>query len=396
MVEPFERNREDVMHAWSLARTLHTRVPEEGHLASNAAFRERVRRTPALSALPLSVKRTLYLVADVLSGHSPTALLQVASSPAFVEDLDFARCVLALLSKDAQPDRAVLLLAKALSQKGVPSLSPSRRRQAAKVIVEGASHPPTYVAFEVLIADRGFLASSDPQKRALLDYLLGPILSFDAAPMRRNRVRLLWAGRVAALMRVLQSSAYRGATDVVATEHLRDFMCAPTQKVTFIDATPRNGHAVVIFGEAYDRKTLSYGRRWILGPARRPVPCLYSPDPSVLSGWTKPTIDASIPYHGRVVRISRRRELALVNWIEAGHLFTEDLRAGGGLGARRVTVQEANFVDRAFTALEGMAGDRQLPVTTGIFVSGRSLAEGRAQAQRSNRDQDQDKARSHC
>ncbi|MEL7368278.1 MAG: hypothetical protein AAFN74_05155, partial [Myxococcota bacterium] len=232
--------------------------------------------------------------------------------------------------------------------------------------------------FEALRRDKGFLSSSDGQKRVILEYMLGPTLSPEVAPMRRNRVRLLWANRVEALTRLLKSKSYRGAQPSLAQEHLRDFMCSPTQTVTFLDATARNGHAVVVFGEAHDRKTLSYGRRWVMGKQKRPVARTYAPDPSVQSGWTKPMSDSSIRYHGRAVRLSRRRELALINWVEKSYVFYDDLRAKGVLGELRVAGESAPLVDRVFAALEGMMGDRPIKVVTGQYLAGRRAAEPKA------------------
>ena len=191
--------------------------------------------------------------------------------------------------------------------------------------------------------------------------------------MRRNRMALWWDGRVEAATRLLRASEYRAATPSLAQEKLRDFMCAPTQTITFMDATARNGHAALVFGEPDNRKALSYGRRWVLTKTRRPTARLHTPDRSIHSGWLKPMSDASIRYYGRLVYTSRNRELALINWIERGHVFFDDLKAQRALGEQRLGGQGSHLVERAFAALEGMMGDSPLKMTTHTYLAGRPM-----------------------
>ena len=379
MFEPIERNREDVMHAWSLARTLHTRVPEEPQMASNADFRDCVTHLPELADLPLSIKRGLYVVAEGMPVPALRPLLQLVRSKPFFSDVEFARLVLKLLSEHPSPSDAVAALAAAFGDANVLSLSSPLCRRVAEVVCEGMDSPAVRRALSALVSNHGFAGSSEAQKRALLEYLLGPTLSPEVAPMRRNRVRLIWAYRVEELSRLLTSPKHRKAKPSLAQEHLRDFLCARTQQVTFLDATARNGHAAVVFGQPNNRQTLSYGRRWVMTKRRQPVARIYAPDPSVRSGWTKPMSDASVRYFGRTLKISRRNELHLINWVEKSYLFFDDLQAKGKLGHHRVSVESATLVESALSALETMMGDRPGKSSTGTYLAGHSVLERRRQ-----------------
>ncbi len=369
MVEPIERNREDVLHAWSLERTLHTQLPADPQVGGGSDFREQVETDTKLSALPASIKRGLFLAAEALP-MAARPLLDLARAEAFGEDPALARRILRLLQGSANGARVVAALAAGLRRDEVLGFDRVLRRWAAEVIAAGVDHPALARAFDALLADAGFQASTPAEQRSLVEYLLGPSLSREVAPMRGNRMRLIWTSRVESLMARLRSEEHRSARPTLAREQLRDFLHAPTSKVTFLDATARNGHAAVVFGEPFDRRALSYGRRWTLRQGQ-PVARTYAPDPSVHSGWTKPMSDASIRYHGRTVEISRFKERALIGWIEKSYIFFDDFRARGELGEQRVTGEPAPFVENVLTALEGMFGDRPMKSTTAVYLAGR-------------------------
>ena len=382
MFEPIERNREDVLHAWSLAHTLHTQLPADGQVGGGADFREQVEIDPQLSTLQPNIKKGLFMVAEIAPAAGRT-LLELARTEPFLADPELARRVVARLRGHPAVARAIAALAAGLRREEVVRFDPAMRRLAAEVIAAGVEHPVLCRAFDLLLKDPGFTESNPPQQRALLDYLLGPALSSEVAPMRRNRMRLVWASRVEQLVALIRSDAHRSVRPSLAREQLRDFLHAPVQEVVFLDATARNGHAAVVFGDPSDRRALSYGRRWVLSRDKRPVARTYAPDPSAHSGWTKPMSDSSIRYHGRSVMVSRSRERALITWIEKSFVFFDDLRARGELGERPVAGESAPFVERALAALEGMYGDRKMKVTTAVYLAGRkTVGRRRPTAQR--------------
>lgn len=369
MFEPIERHREDVLHAWRLARNLHDQVPAEAAALGGASFRHRVEREPALAALDPLVKRRLHLAAEM----APTLteeLLTLARTRPFREDPALAQSALEHVRGSASRVQLLRALAIGLERPGLIALAPHHRRLALEVIARGVEQAALSRALEGLLEDEGFCAAGLALRTALLEHLVGPALSPEIAPMRRNRMASVWASRAKELEASLSSKAYQDAPPALRVERLRDFLHAPSREVVFLDATPRNGHALVVFGDPSDRAALSYGRRWVLASDRRPRARLHAPDPSHHSGWTRPMSDASVEYFGRAYRISRHEERQLIGFVEAGHVFHDDLRARG-LGARRVGGTPVCFVERAEAFLVSTTAARAPASTKGIYLAGR-------------------------
>ena len=383
MFEPIERHREDVVHAWSLARALHTQVGPSPVVGGVANFREKVETDGLLSRLPEAIRKALFVTAE----HLPTAestLLTVARSEPFRADFELARRTLDAIRSHSHPVRAAQMLSDGLRLPQISALRPDLRPVAVDVLTLAVTHAVTRKAFDTLIVDDGFAVSTDHEKRALLEYLIGPEQSAEIAPMRRNRLRLLWTSRVEGLLTLLSKEVYRQARPSLRREHLRDFLHARVRRVLFLDATARNGHALVVFGDPSDRRSLSYGRRWLLGRTKRPVVRTNAPDPSHHSGWTKPMSDASVRYHGQQAVLSRHRERQLISWIETSHTFHDDLRARGKLGKQRISGEPSSFIERALEACTGICAGLPVEMTSGVYLAGHLISSDRDSAHTAN------------
>ena len=201
--------------------------------------------------------------------------------------------------------------------------------EAQKRFVRLVAHAPACLSIVVtFVSEEGVRAFTAKEQVELARVLAGPSFPW-MAPMRARRLQLAWDQRRSLLMRDLKSipadieGAQRG-------EVVRDILYRRRQEVHVLDATPTNGHCVVVLGSPADRQAIAYGRRWVTNANGQVSLRLMNPDPSVHSGWTRPARVQSCVYAGQRFQLSIWLELLLIETIERAYGIFDDLRVGKG------------------------------------------------------------------
>ncbi|MEL6189554.1 MAG: hypothetical protein AAFU79_33430, partial [Myxococcota bacterium] len=184
MFEPVERHPEDIVHAWSRARTLHTIVTKGGALASRADFRTQMSRSPELSKLKPALRRILSTLEQRLEGSSSRALLRLGSSPIFAEDRGCAGLLQQLVLDSRQPDEVVAELSELFGREGFRGLEREARYFAIRAACAGVGARPTGQALTFLLSEPAFLGSEASLKAILMELLAGPTVGATSAPER--------------------------------------------------------------------------------------------------------------------------------------------------------------------------------------------------------------------
>lgn len=362
---------EDAARVRHQAYRLQQAVRPLAAIDAGAACRSAIER-PGLAALSTATKRELLGASAALGREGPRAgLVRFVEGAVFQGLAPEAKQVVLALVRAAGPRASELFAALEVVAPALPGLAARVQttvlaaavdRVFAAVLFKVAKHP----AFRGLPVDEAI---------ELVAYLEGPRLSPEIAPMRKNRMELLWLARRREVVQLLVSPRFAGASVDAQRAELREHLSAPVGSVAFLTANEVNGHTLVVFGSPSDPKALSYGRRWVLDPARRPIARTSSPDPSHASGWQRPERDATTTYAVTTVHTSRRDEWKLISWIEQSYTLLDDLRARHALGPTKLGGDAASFVDATLAALLRLvSGLRPALVEHGYVRAGRPLS----------------------
>jgi hypothetical protein len=329
-----------------------------------------------LAALPEKLREAiLRAAASVPAALGANLFLDFAGQPSFSRlDSGAQFALIDALGKGqgvAAKEAAKLLPA-------LEAISPRTRAALAAELAARPRDPSLWSGFRALIEAPGFTALGLSDQVDLLRFFAGPKLSPIVGPMRQSRIELWWRARRQELLAVTADRAFRSAQPAVQAELLRDHLHQRASNVWLLNATELNGHAVVIFGEPTDLRALSYGRRWVLSGGGKPVARLYSPDPTVASGWTKPTTDADTPYAAEKLVLSRHLVWMAIGWIEQAFSLTDDERLLG-LGPRRCSASGGPFCETIKKAIDRLA-KAPVRVERSYLRAGRPTRVGKAAA----------------
>lgn len=221
-----------------------------------------------------------------------------------------------------------------------------------------------------LMRCEGLAASTPAQQADLLRYAIGPTPAAGAAPLRVQRLQLGWSARRDLLRALLSQPGFRRARPSLQAEMLQDFLHTQDRQVWLLHATALTGHAVIVLGPPDDARALSYGRRFVRTKTGRSKAIVSMPDPTVLSGWSRPAIDAVTRYAAEGHQVSRNAELGFLCWLEANCSVIDDARANPGPRPHRTNPH--HFMPAAQDALRFLSGARPTHATV---LGGKVLAE---------------------
>lgn len=353
--------------AWHRAHVLHANVRSPALAVPPDHFRSRAANDAAVARLEPALKEQLMRVAEEINdGKERTELLRLAGLDAFfAQSAAVKRAALARIGARGGAKSSEM---RALLESEVLAGLDER---AIVALIEGTGRCATSILINIA-KNKSFRALSAIEQVELIKYAVGPELLTDVPSMRRNRLALGWHTHRADLMRALLV-----ARDADA---IREFFHSPTRVVYFLDATALNGHAAIVFGDPADPRSPSYGRRWMLGADSRPLARLFSPDPTVCSGWKKPSSDALTVYAFTSYAISRRDEQALIEWIERSQPIEEKTVKTVVLGPTRVARDRAGFTQQALKVLSTLTRGRKSERASGYMRAGRACEQPRAAA----------------
>ncbi len=364
---------ENVSQVAHRARVIHQSLSAP-FVAAEPGLRVELKSDPALVSLDVKVKQALErALASAKDAAGAAAVMRLAKQEA-VRALDKTaqRCLFEVLGTGNPPAALVRELDQLIQRPGFDKLSP-RTQHALFAAFSGFLGEITLRrAVGILPTVPGFLGLEVKDQLELVAHLVGPTTAEHIAPMRKNRLELTWSARRAELFELLRRKTFSTAKVELQVEMLRDFIHAPARDVAFLNATELNGHAVIVFGEPADARSWSYGRRWVLSADKRSTAKIYSPDPTVQSGWKKPAVDATTMYAAATVRVSRRTERLLIEWIERGFLIADDLRLRALGAAGGACAQSAGFVDAALAAVLRL--QPRATLARGYMRAGKSIA----------------------
>lgn len=200
----------------------------------------------------------------------------------------------------------------------------------------------------------GFRALDRNQQVDLLNVASGPETGAQITRHRRNQLNLAWGARVTSLDRLLRKRGFVSEPAIDQVEELRRFLEARTEEVWLLSATHTNGHSVVVIGDPASKSSISYGHRWVLGTGRRPVARLFNPDPTVRSGWTKPSGQTEVVYAYERLRLTRPELWSFLSWLERNASINSDLRERGPGPAPSID-RSASFWETARETLYSVA-----------------------------------------
>lgn len=354
------------------AHVIHASVggPRTGALPP--PLRQAVRDRVEKKGLPeRTAKKLVALLASVETLDVQKSVLRIVQAETFVRlEPELQQTLVARLTR-LEPDAARLAkMFGCLQQGGLSRLDSSAQRLA--VIAMTSSDSLVLRHLPELLACDGIATLGPAEQRDVLGFFVGPRLAKGIAPMRKNRMRLMWNARRQDLLTRLRAPAFRRASAQVQADTLTAFFHETVEVIHVMNATALNGHAVIVFGRPDDRRALSYGRRWVAARGGGwPQPRLYAPDPTVSSGWTKPTMDGRTPYSARVYRVSRLESWRLVGWIESSFVISDDHRATG-LGPGHLGGDAKSFVDDFEQTLASLVGDpKRAAGKPACFLAGR-------------------------
>jgi hypothetical protein len=364
------RKLETTAQAAHRALMLHQKVSFAPPPAVPAATRARVAVDPELARLCAAAQRALFGALAAVPPELAAGVRNLACDPSFQQLAERAQA--ALLDACAADPSAQTLesLLRLVPGPGYGQLDVATQVAVAKAL--GSLPAVTAAARRQLLLELaacpGMIVLEPRERLDLVEWSMGPELAARAAPMRRSRLDLAWNARREELIALLASRAFRRAAPLEEAETLRDFLHQQTRTVWFLNATEINGHAVVVFGDPADPRSICYGRRWILGD-RRPVAKVMCPDPSVQSGWQHPAADGLVPYAAQKVALSRLEERALIGWIEQNYGISDDDRVSSGLGVHAaVPAAAAGMVDAAEETLRRLQSRRGPAAVESLYL----------------------------
>ena len=358
LVEDKRRSESDaaVRHR---AHVIHASVggPRDGGIS--APVRQTVRARAEQAGLSAKVTRRLVeLLARLETPEAQKVALRLIQARTFTAlESALQDFLIARLTRRRADPAYLQKVGLCLQQPGLAELDASTRRLAIRAMT--AEDLLVVRQLPELLACPGLSALTAGEQRDVLGYFIGPRLARGIAPMRKNRMRLMWNGKRQDLLIQLRNPRFRRGSPDDQADTLRSFLHEPTQPLHVLNATSLNGHAVMIFGAPDDRRAMSYGRRWVAARGGGwPQARLYAPDPTVNSGWTKPAMDARTPYAGRCYRLCRLEAWRLIE------LDREQLRGerrparnvglGPGGSRRRASSTSSK---RSSSALVGLVAD---------------------------------------
>ena len=354
------------------ALVIHASVGGPSGGAVSPPLRQAVRQQAEATGLADKVVRRLIdLLSSLEALDAHKAVLQLTRHPNFVQlKVEHQDLLLARLAKREPNAAQISKVEVCLREAGITKLDPS----AVRIAVVAMTSQDMLVVRHLpeLLACAGLALLTPAEQRDVLGYYVGPRLARGIAPMRRNRMRLMWNAKRQDLLTRLRAPAFRRAPPRTQADTVQAFLREAKQPLHVLNATSLNGHAVIIFGAPDDRRALSYGRRWVAARGGGwPQPRLYAPDPSVNSGWSKPAMDGRTPYSGLRYRLSRLEMWRLIGWIETSFVISDDQRATG-LGPGHLGGDAKTFVEDFEKTLRNILSDaRRTKGSPGCFLAGR-------------------------
>lgn len=188
----------------------------------------------------------------------------------------------------------------------------------------------------------------------LLNVASGPRTAGQITRHRKNQLYLGWSKKMTALDRLLRKRSFASGPAAIQAEELTRFLGEQSEDVWLLSATHTNGHSVIVLGDPADRQSISYGHRWVLSSGGTPVARIFNPDPTVRSGWTKPSGQSDVVYVFERRRITRPQLWGFVCWIEQSASITSDAREHG-LGPTPSTGRASSFWEASREALALLA-----------------------------------------
>lgn len=356
------------------ARLIHQSLSAPSFVSAEPALRAEMAADAEIAALDAKVKSALERAMSASKDAGAPALVRLAKNAAVrALDVPSQRALFEALASGLAGAALVREMEQLIQRTGFDKLSLRTQQALLKLFATFAGDATLRRALAILPVIPGFLALEVKDQLELLAHLRGPETAPHIAPMRKNRLELIWSARRAELFELLRRKTFATAKVELQVELLRDFMHAPAKSLVFLNATELNGHAAIVFGDPADARALSYGRRWVLSKEKRSTAKIYSPDPTVQSGWKKPAVDATTTYAAATMRISRRAERLLVEWIERGYLIADDVRVRPLGAAGNAKAESASFVDAAMTAVKKIAPGAA--VERGYMRAGKKVVE---------------------